>query len=360
MYRILLVDSGTIDRSVMKDSLERELGSFVEVFQAGNIDEANEFMEHCLPNLMVVETPPHSAYLKQLVKTAHMKNPNMHLILTSVKSATQTARLATQVKVTDYLLKPFRRDQLIQLVLPSVEQVKRDLERAAAADGKEIARFLEGLDGAIKDCQYKKCIEISKECIDFVHHSSDNLSVVRSHVLEMADHLTEVGKTRSPGVALSLSRCLKRFTGRYDQQGDRFGAAAVLEEMIDLIFTELEQEQMYSDDDLKKVLNYTDRNIKKGVTLDKAAEYVNMSSSYFSKFFKKLTGVNFITYVIDRKIEFAKDMLQNTDMPIINIAYELSYNETNYFSKAFKKKVGVTPSEYRESCGSVAVAVAEV
>ena len=52
----------------------------------------------------------------------------------------------------------------------------------------------------------------------------------------------------------------------------------------------------------------------------------------------------------DRKIEFAKDMLRSTDMPVINIAYELSYNETNYFSKAFKKKVGMTPVEYRERC----------
>lgn len=53
------------------------------------------------------------------------------------------------------------------------------------------------------------------------------------------------------------------------------------------------------------------------------------------------------TYVTDSRIEMAKRMLVDTEMPVINIAYELSYNETNYFSKAFKKKVGVTPSEYR-------------
>ena len=73
-----------------------------------------------------------------------------------------------------------------------------------------------------------------------------------------------------------------------------------------------------------------------------------MSSYYYSRVFKKMTGVNFITYVTDRKIEIAQDMLVETDMPVINIAYELSYNEPNYFSKAFKKKVGVTPTEYRE------------
>ncbi len=73
-----------------------------------------------------------------------------------------------------------------------------------------------------------------------------------------------------------------------------------------------------------------------------------MSSSYFSKFFKRITGVNFVTYMMDGRINAAKSMLTDTDMPVINIAYELSYSETNYSGKAFKKKVGLTTTEYRE------------
>ena len=46
--------------------------------------------------------------------------------------------------------------------------------------------------------------------------------------------------------------------------------------------------------------------------------------------------------------ELTEQMLLDTDMPVINISYELSYGETNYFSKAFKRKVGVTPTEFRE------------
>ena len=47
--------------------------------------------------------------------------------------------------------------------------------------------------------------------------------------------------------------------------------------------------------------------------------------------------------------ELTEQMLLDTDLPVINISYELSYGETNYFSKAFKRKVGVTPTEFRES-----------
>ena len=105
--------------------------------------------------------------------------------------------------------------------------------------------------------------------------------------------------------------------------------------MLDTIFDAIEKSGLYEVDSEQKILNYIDRNIRRGVSLDEAAEYANMSSCYFSKLFKRMTGKNYITYVTD------------TEMPVINIAYELSYNETNYFSKAFKKKVGVTPSEYR-------------
>ena len=65
---------------------------------------------------------------------------------------------------------------------------------------------------------------------------------------------------------------------------------------------------------------------------------------FFTNFFIK----TFITYVTDRKMDLAKEMLVNTDIPVLNIALDLAYNEANYFSKAFKKKTGLTPSEYRE------------
>ena len=141
---------------------------------------------------------------------------------------------------------------------------------------------------------------------------------------------------------------MERFRLRFDQQGRKHDSFLVLEKMWGVIFDAVDEDRCYAVSDEQRVLNYVDRNVKEGIGLDEAAEYANMSSSYFSKFFKRITGVNFITYMMDGKISAAKDMLTDTDMPVINIAYELSYSETNYFGKAFKKKVGLTPTEYRE------------
>jgi len=103
------------------------------------------------------------------------------------------------------------------------------------------------------------------------------------------------------------------------------------------------------DNEINAVLNYLEKNYYKKVTLEEVAEYVNISPFYLSKIFKKHTGVNFIEYLTNLKIEKAKELLEYTDMPVINIAIELSFNEPNYFARVFRKTAGMTPSKYREA-----------
>lgn len=90
---------------------------------------------------------------------------------------------------------------------------------------------------------------------------------------------------------------------------------------------------------MKAVIDYIERNLKKGISLEDVANHVNISTYYLSKIFKKEMGVNFITYVTNRKMDLAKEMLVNTDIPVLNIALDLAYNEANYFSKAFKRRL---------------------
>ena len=69
---------------------------------------------------------------------------------------------------------------------------------------------------------------------------------------------------------------------------------------------------------------------------------------YFSKMFKESTGENFIEYLTNVRIEKAKELLNNTDYSMKEIGIMVGYADPNYFSRTFKKNVGVTPTEYRE------------
>lgn len=65
------------------------------------------------------------------------------------------------------------------------------------------------------------------------------------------------------------------------------------------------------------------------------------------KNFKEQTGYTIVEYKTKKKMEFAADMLQNSNKKVIDIAYELHYESLSYFLRCFKKEFGMTPTEYR-------------
>jgi len=93
---------------------------------------------------------------------------------------------------------------------------------------------------------------------------------------------------------------------------------------------------------------YIEENYSKDISLDDVSRVVDISPYYFSKLFKEETGENFIEYLTNIRIEKAKKLLLNREISIKNICVDTGYSDPNYFSRIFKKQVGVTPTEYRE------------
>ena len=75
---------------------------------------------------------------------------------------------------------------------------------------------------------------------------------------------------------------------------------------------------------------------------------LHVSSSYFSKIFKQETGTTFLNYLIHRRMEEAKRLLNQTDYKSHVIGEMVGYPEPNYFSYVFKKNCGVSPAKYRK------------
>jgi len=99
---------------------------------------------------------------------------------------------------------------------------------------------------------------------------------------------------------------------------------------------------------ITKAKSFIEDSYSKDISLDDVSRIVDISPYYFSKLFKEVTGENFIEYLTNIRIEKAKKLLQNRDVSIKNICVDTGYSDPNYFSRIFKKQVGVTPTEYRE------------
>lgn len=98
----------------------------------------------------------------------------------------------------------------------------------------------------------------------------------------------------------------------------------------------------------KKAKEYIDENYAKSITLEDVSREINVSPQYFSKLFKEETGKNFIDYLTGIRISAAKKLLSQGNLSIKEICYHIGYSDPNYFSRIFKKTVGVTPTEYKE------------
>ena len=93
--------------------------------------------------------------------------------------------------------------------------------------------------------------------------------------------------------------------------------------------------------------DYIKENFNKDISLDEISRAVNISPYYFSRIFKEGTGENFIEYLTSIRIEKAKELLSTTEYSMKEIGMMCGYSDPNYFSRSFKKNVGVTPTEYK-------------
>jgi two-component system response regulator YesN len=99
---------------------------------------------------------------------------------------------------------------------------------------------------------------------------------------------------------------------------------------------------------LEKAKDYITRNYGDNeLSIQKVADYLHISPSYLSMIFKKDAGVTFLKYLVNIRLEAAKDLLGNSDLKTSEIAEKIGYPEINYFSYFFKKNFGMSPREYR-------------
>ncbi|WP_366295079.1 AraC family transcriptional regulator [Paenibacillus sp. AN1007] len=101
-------------------------------------------------------------------------------------------------------------------------------------------------------------------------------------------------------------------------------------------------------DPVKQTIRYIQNHYREQVTLDLLAEQFNYSSRHLSMRFKRKTGYSPIDYLIQTRIGRARELLVRSDAKLASIAAEVGYSDVYYFSRIFKKYVGMSPSLYQK------------
>ncbi|MEY4540644.1 MAG: hypothetical protein RLZZ306_2401 [Bacteroidota bacterium] len=97
-----------------------------------------------------------------------------------------------------------------------------------------------------------------------------------------------------------------------------------------------------------KLMQFIQDNFRTEITLEQAACVANLQMHSFCRFFKQLTHHTFSDFLNEVRIGFACKLLQQSDLPITQVAFECGYSNISYFNRSFKKIHGVSPREYRQ------------
>ena len=97
------------------------------------------------------------------------------------------------------------------------------------------------------------------------------------------------------------------------------------------------------------VRRYIDNNYKYPLTLEQLAAEAHMNKYYLSHVFKREYGVSPINYMISRRIDESKHLLEETDLSASQIAQMLGFSSSSYFSQAFRRAENISPTDYRKT-----------
>jgi two-component system, response regulator YesN len=120
-------------------------------------------------------------------------------------------------------------------------------------------------------------------------------------------------------------------------------------EFQDLIKTLMSMKYQKEKSSIHLIEAYLRQNYQEDIHLQKIADRFFLSKEYISRKFKQEYNETITDYLTKIRMEKAKELLENPHLKIYEIAYNVGYQNEKYFSKVFKKIVGLTPNEYRNS-----------
>lgn len=104
---------------------------------------------------------------------------------------------------------------------------------------------------------------------------------------------------------------------------------------------------------INRIFNHVKTHFQEAIALDDMAAMAGMTTPSFCRYFKKMSGKTFTTFVNEYRLVHASKLLSENTLSITEICFESGFNNFSYFNKSFKKFTGKTPSDYRNALTQV-------
>ncbi len=383
---ILVVD----DESVIRSGIERTIrNQFPEhaVYLAASPEGAVDLLKNEPIDLVLTDVLMPGMTGLELMEISRKSHAHVKWVVISAYSEFAYAQEAVRLGARDYLLKPIGRESLVQLVGKLGEEIAEENARTKETHLLKsnlrllreavFARWASGLD--LGGIELKPFVERHPSFrLLMVRMESERDTKLEHFIVENV--LTELIESTGTGFVASidaksllglvtlhkendlpwlvdqLRSHLKRYLKAPFQvlHSERIADFNQVPEEMRRMRTAASS-QVYDhyasggDQAVEVALQYIQGHYHTDLSLEKVASIVYLNPIYFSQLFKQKTGHGFKEYITQLRLERAMELLRKSELKIVDISERVGYPDMRHFSQIFRKKTGLTPSEYRQS-----------
>ncbi|RTE07159.1 helix-turn-helix domain-containing protein [Paenibacillus whitsoniae] len=322
-------------RSMIGEMVEKLGPEFHVVCEVGNGEDAWSYIEESWPSIVITDIMmPRKNGLWLAEQIATQELPIISIIVSGYDNF-QYAKQAMRFGISEYVLKPVNEEELHDALRRSVQRL------AGLSDTRQTIARIQKFAETLPDLAQTEV----QQAIDHVVNETYRLKVpghVRSKLLNALSnqmnaflHGIDSGYPVRPLEAGTEAEVRRHFQG-------------LIASWIDLYPKYANQHVRMA---IRKVCEHLDEHYAKTYSLPEAAEMAHLSVSHFSSLFKKSTGLTYLNYVNQLRIEKAKEELLAPEVKIYEVAAAVGFASLPYFNRIFKQLTGVTPQEYRKRLG---------
>ncbi|PAF18978.1 response regulator [Terribacillus saccharophilus] len=378
--KALLVDDERNGREVLRTLGEWEQNGITVLLEASDGKEALELIASEQPDIIFTDIKMPRMNGIELMEQLHAADFRGKCILVTGYDDYQFMRKAIQFNSFDYLLKPIDPEAFTK-VLENVTQAiiadKQSLENEAEVLGDARRLLLEQqvsalCTGELNDFSILQEILPQKEKIDItllsfyhMHQPAPILDTLRHElhryaigdvfrfrqeeniyiVLSAADHWLQIENWLRQHLGLPV-RLVQKTLHALEEISTVFEHLTV--ELAEHRYRTIKRlEELESEQRGQDIVAYVQSYYMEDVSLERLSKLFFLSKEHISRKFKQETGLTLSQYVTDCRMKQAKQWLNKTNKTMYDIARLLGYQDEVYFSKLFKKEIGLTPTAYR-------------
>lgn len=398
MYKVLIADDEPLIREGISESLDWKALGMSIVGMADDGEEALQIVRREKPDICLIDICMPKMNGLDLISKIKAENPNTITIIITGHDEFDYAQKAVKLNVFDYILKPVIEDELLKVV----EKAKKELETAAGKKkwyemaNAQLKRNLPvlmhsfvsaWLQGNMTKDEVEELLEfhgiklgegmglILVKTRDIVYNNKSKIEWERQLLLfaikniyeellepmkpfvtirDENDNLVSIVTVNNEklwqGIKLQIESSVEKFLNH--------AVVVYLSEVVSGLdeipyaFEEIKK-AVYSDlhclPIIKKVKTYAEKNFRDSeLSLQKIADDMGITINHLSKLFKQEMGMSFIEYLIKFRITEAIKLMNDPSVKIYEVAEQVGYSTQHYFCAAFKKVLGVSPTEYRQ------------